>query len=245
MEQLIFQKNSREKLSKKEIAELFVEYNKTKDIKIKEKIIGANIGLIPMTITQYFASAPANAFDDMVSEGLKGLSRAVELYKPEENIAFSSYAVKSIWGTIIRYLKRVGKYEDVISLDQPVQNEVEDVATPLIELLPGETEFEEKLVVKLDSEQKMKFIYRFLSQLEDRERDIVIRYWGLNGKKETVRAIAEDYGLAFSRVHQIVQKQMKRMRNFLLKKGNLSAEEKTKLRNVICGEDSKEETSLD
>lgn len=245
MEQLIFQENKRKKLSKKEVEELFVAYNKTKDIKIKEEIVSANLGLIPMTITRYFASAPAGDFDDMVSEGLNGLSKAVELYQLEENIAFSSYAVKSIWATIIRYLKRVGKYQEIVSLDEPVQSEVGGEETPLIELLPGETEFEESLVAKLDSEQKMKAVYRFISQLDERERDVVVRYWGLGCKKETVREIAKDYGLAFSRIHQIVQKQMKRMRNFLLKNGSLSADEKEQLRNVIYCESDEDGIKID
>lgn len=241
MEQLIFQESPRKRLSKEETRKLFIEYNKTKDIKIKEEIIRANLGLIPMTITHYFSSAPEHTFDELVSEGLSALSRAVDLYNVEEGIAFSSYAVKSIWGTIIRYLKRIGKYEEVASLDELVQSELGDEGTPLVDLISGETEFEEKLVDKINRQEKMKTIYLFLETLPNRDKSIVMRYWGLNGRKETVREIANDYGVAFSRVHEIIKKQTKRMRVFLLKKGGLSASEKKQLRSAIADKNNDKE----
>jgi RNA polymerase primary sigma factor len=57
-------------------------------------------------------------------------------------------------------------------------------------------------------------IERITSQISDRERDIVYRYYGINqNERYTLEDIGKVYGLTRERVRQIVDKAMTKMRS--------------------------------
>ncbi len=82
----------------------------------------------------------------------------------------------------------------------------------LIELIPSEKEEENKLVV---DERIKKEIDNILMVLDDREREIIKRYFGINTDCEpmTLEAIGEKYDLTKERIRQIKEKAIRKLRH--------------------------------
>ena len=55
-----------------------------------------------------------------------------------------------------------------------------------------------------------------LDQLNERERDIIIRYYGIDGDKENLYEISEDYKLSSERIRQIMESAFKKIRSYAL-----------------------------
>ena len=65
----------------------------------------------------------------------------------------------------------------------------------------------------LDIESLKEEVNRALSTLNERERDILKDFFGLNGTELTLEEIGQKYGLTRERVRQIKEKAIRRLRN--------------------------------
>lgn len=77
--------------------------------KIMQTVATENLGLVTHTIQKYFKQMATHLrkkgrYDELVSEGTLGLMRAIEMFDPERNIQFSTYAVPWIRQSVRKYL---------------------------------------------------------------------------------------------------------------------------------------------
>lgn len=103
--------------------DLFKRYYQTKEVKLRNKLVTLNEGLV------YKAAHTAKiycneSFDDLSQEGFIGLIRAIEDYDPYKGVQFSSYAVPRISGKILQYLRDRSK---LIRLSQSMQKLISDI----------------------------------------------------------------------------------------------------------------------
>ena len=100
-------KKAEERARKNEqIEHMVAEYRKTGDTKIREKIMLANLSLISYISERLAVSLPQSVeLDDLKSLGILGLIDAIENYKPEKQVRFTSYAALRIKGSIIDGLR--------------------------------------------------------------------------------------------------------------------------------------------
>ena len=67
---------------------------------------------------------------------------------------------------------------------------------------------------RIDNELRAKAIGQILETLEEREKEIIIARYGLNGKKpKTLDELGKEYKLTKERIRQIEQKALRKMRN--------------------------------
>lgn len=111
----------------------------------------------------------------------------------------------------IHSARRLSRKKSYVSLDRAVQDE-EDSATFADFLIDDNPVYPEDLVNTAEMGDMVKSVLDFLES--DRERDILIRRFGLNGKddRETLDSIAEDYGLTRERVRQIESRALEKIR---------------------------------
>lgn len=89
-----------------QIEHMVAEYRKTGDPKIREKILLANLSLISYIAERLAVSLPQSVeLGDLKSLGILGLIDAIENYKPEKQVRFTSYAALRIKGSIIDGLR--------------------------------------------------------------------------------------------------------------------------------------------
>lgn len=111
----------------------------------------------------------------------------------------------------IQLARQLSRQKSYVSLDRAVQDE-EDSATFADFLIDDNPVYPEDLVNTAEMGDVVRTV---LDSLEsDRERDIVIRRFGLNGRddRETLDSIAEDYGLTRERVRQIESRALEKIR---------------------------------
>jgi RNA polymerase sigma factor FliA len=89
-----------------QIERMIAEYRESGDLKIKEKVLIANMSLIAYISERLAVSLPHSVeVDDLKSLGILGLIDAIENYKPEKQVRFTSYAALRIKGSIIDGLR--------------------------------------------------------------------------------------------------------------------------------------------
>lgn len=91
------------KLSHEEMMECLKEYQKTKDLKMKDKMIMGNMNLVLSLIQKY--QQRCDNMDDLFQVGMIGLIKAIEHFDTSLDLRFSTYAVPLIIGEIKKYLR--------------------------------------------------------------------------------------------------------------------------------------------
>ena len=105
--------------------------------------------------------------------------------------------------------------EHVSSLDTPVGK---DGDSPLVDFVAMEEEREPAAV--LEDEDISRSVENWLSQLDVKQKDVIVRRFGLHGyERATLEQVGEELGLTRERVRQIQMDALKRLRRILENKG--------------------------
>jgi RNA polymerase sigma factor for flagellar operon FliA len=88
--------------------ELWRQYKKTKDLKIREHFVTQYAPLVKYVAGKIAIGMPQNVdFDDLVGYGVFGLLDAIEKFDPDKDIKFKTYAVTRIRGAIFDELRSI------------------------------------------------------------------------------------------------------------------------------------------
>jgi RNA polymerase sigma factor for flagellar operon FliA len=88
--------------------ELWQEYRRTKDPKIREAFIKQYAPLVKYVAGRVAIGMPHNVeFDDLVGFGVFGLLDAIDKFDPEKQVKFKTYAVTRIRGAIFDELRSI------------------------------------------------------------------------------------------------------------------------------------------
>ncbi|MFH1068813.1 MAG: FliA/WhiG family RNA polymerase sigma factor [Candidatus Glassbacteria bacterium] len=89
-----------------EIERLVAEYRQSGEQKTRERVMILNLSLVSYISERLAVSLPQSVeIDDLKSLGILGLIDAIENYKPEKQVRFTSYAALRIKGSIIDGLR--------------------------------------------------------------------------------------------------------------------------------------------
>ena len=101
------------------------------------------------------------------------------------------------------------------SIDEPIK---EEEGTTFHELLFNDDgNLDPYVIAKNKSLQNM--LYKMLTCLNDTERDIIIRRFGLNGHEpETLESIGQDFSITRERVRQIEKRVLDKLKNYVINK---------------------------
>ena len=167
---------------------------------VKAILITANLRLV-VSIAKKFVD-PGNSFEELVSEGNVALMRAVEKFNFALGNRFSTYATYAIQ----RHFFRVSqKSRQLRARFVPTEETLKDRAEE-----PSQHEY-------CSSEQiaELKQLFqKFLSDLEPREKQIVVARFGFDGKPpRTFRELGSEMGVCKERIRQIQTRAMDKLRD--------------------------------
>jgi RNA polymerase sigma-B factor len=89
--------------SSEERVALFVEYRRTDDRRLRDRLIEMNIGLAEAVSRRF--GGRGERHDDLLQVALVGLLKSVERFDPERGLAFSSFATPTIEGELKRHFR--------------------------------------------------------------------------------------------------------------------------------------------
>lgn len=201
-------------LKKEEERKLIEAYKLRNDIGARNKLIEHNLKYACQLANGY--RDKGLSFSDLISEANNGLIDAIEKYDISQNVKLISY---SKWWIIQRMqaaLEREHKLQKEsleVDFNEGTLNnsfyyqESEDNEENETMFVDTEYDYNEVL-------NNQYLIERLTSQINERERDIVYRYYGIQEKeKQTLEEIGDVYGLTRERVRQIIEKTMTKMRS--------------------------------
>ena len=174
-----------------------------------ERLVTANLGFVVSVARQYQDNGLS--LDDLVSEGNLALMLAAGKWKPEKGIRFVQYAVWDIRKAIERAIEQQGNIIHDVPASVGFTNSRVDMAVAKSNRNADES------VSFLSADMELT---GSLGCLNERERKVIILYYGLGTDVLTMMEIAEEMGLKRERVRQIRKKAERKLRKPLTKLNN-------------------------
>ncbi|WP_373425795.1 sigma-70 family RNA polymerase sigma factor [Paenibacillus endoradicis] len=138
--------------------------------------------------------------EDLIFIGTIGLIKAIESFQTGKGTKLATFAARCIENEILMHLRSLKKTRKDVSLHDPIGtdkegNEIDYIADQ----------------VQLEMEKSK--IYKNLSILDDREKEVVITRFGLlnGGDERTQREIAKDLGISRSYVSRIEKRALMKL----------------------------------
>ena len=206
--------------------------------KIHQELLEGNLRFV-ITIAKQYQNQGLD-LADLIAEGNLGLMKAIKNFDWTKKLRFISYAVWWVKQSILQSLndnsrtirlpvnvvqdlykekkeiEKTGKelssrftsLPNVIDLDRNI-NEEGDTLVDIISN-PDADMPDEGLQGKDLLKQKL---FSLLNVLDEREKMIVMDYFGMNGTNRTLEDIGQDFSLTKERVRQIKEKALRKLRN--------------------------------
>ncbi|MFT8317211.1 MAG: RNA polymerase sporulation sigma factor SigE [Sporolactobacillus sp.] len=194
-------------LSKDEEAEL-MERLPTGDPKVRATLIERNLRLV-VYIARKFDNTRIN-IEDLISIGTIGLIKAVNTFNPEKKIKLATYASRCIENEILMYLRRNNRTRSEVSLDEPLNVDWDGNELLLSDVLGTEND-----VTTRNMERKVDhtLLQKAMLMLNDREKEIMMLRFGLEGGKEkTQKDVADQLGISQSYISRLEKRIIKRLK---------------------------------
>ena len=199
-----------EPLSREE-EEKYVNLFLNGDMKARDKLIEHNLRLVVFLAKKY--ENTKIDLEDLVSIGTIGLIKGVNTYQNDKNIKLATYASRCIDNEILMYLRKTKRKRTEVSFEDSLSYDSEGNELHLEDVLGTE----ENIVTKpIEDELDKHLMYREVSKLDDRDREIIELRYGLNGKKEmTQKEVASLLGISQSYISRIEKKVIKKISSII------------------------------
>jgi RNA polymerase sporulation-specific sigma factor len=182
----------------------------------KQLLISHNLRLV-VFIARRFENTGIN-LEDLISIGTIGLIKGVNTYRRDKNIKLATYASRCIENEILMYIRKTANQKTEVSLDEPINMDCEGNELVLSDILGTD---ENVVTGKLEEAVDLQLLHQALSQLPQREREIINMRFGLAGCKErTQKEVAEYLGISQSYISRLEKKIMQKLRKELIKMTN-------------------------
>ena len=182
----------------------------------KQKLIEHNLRLV-VFISRRFENSGVN-LEDLISIGSIGLIKAVNTYRRDKNIKLATYASRCIENEILMYMRKISNQKAEISLDEPINMDYDGNELLLADILGTD---EDMILRPLEDDVDLCILRQAVTELPDREREIIYMRFGLGGRKEqTQKEVAQFMGISQSYISRLEKRIMGKLRKELLRQTN-------------------------
>ena len=173
---------------------IYVQKSMEGDTLAREKLIEHNLRLVVFLAKKYENTGVD--LEDLVSIGTIGLIKGVNTYKLDKNIKLATYASRCIDNEILMFLRKNKKRRGEISFEDSLSYDGEGNELHLEDILGTEKD----IVTKgIEEEHDKKVLYEEINKLKKRDKEIMIRRYGLfNTKEMTQKDVADLMGISQS-----------------------------------------------
>jgi len=201
----------------KEEEERFIFLASNGDSEARSKLIEHNLRLVAH-IVKKFETFGENQ-DDLISIGTIGLIKGVDTYNPDKPVKLITYAAKCIENEILMYIRQNKKSQNDISLNDSIGYDKDGNEIALVDVIK---EDDVDYLNEVDFRDNVDLLKQYLDVLTKREKDIIIRRYGLlNKKEETQREIAKQLKISRSYVSRIEKRALVKLLREFMKNNNI------------------------
>ena len=179
----------------------------------KQLLIEHNLRLV-VFISRRFENTGVN-LEDLISIGTIGLIKAISTYRREKNIKLATYASRCIENEILMHIRKISAQKTEVSLDEPINMDYDGNELLLSDILGTD---EDMILRPLEDDVDLCVLRQAVKELPEREREIVIKRFGLYGHKElTQKEVALEMGISQSYISRLEKRIMAKLRKELIR----------------------------
>ncbi len=176
--------------------------------KAKQHLVEHNLRLV-VYIARRFENTGIH-LEDLISIGTIGLIKAISTYKLDKKIKLATYASRCIENEILMYIRKTANQKAEVSLDEPINMDCDGNELLLSDILGTE---EDMILRPLEDDVDLCVLRQSLKQLPEREREIILLRYGLEGRKElTQKEVAQKMGISQSYISRLEKRIMQRLK---------------------------------
>ena len=206
----------KEPLSKGE-EEKYIDLLLKGDKDARDKLIEHNLRLVAHITKKYENTNIDN--DDLISIGTIGLIKGIDSYSKKHGTKITTYCAKCIENEVLMFFRSNKKNNNTISLDDPIGYDKEGNDITILDVLKTpKPDYVEDMYIK----DNIKLLGKYLNGLSTREKEIIVRRYGLSGYDEqTQKEIAKDLNISRSYVSRIEKRAVTKILREFIKRGDI------------------------
>lgn len=183
------------------------------DESVREGLIEHNLRLV-VYIARKFENTGVGV-EDLISIGTIGLIKAVGTFDAGKKIKLATYASRCIENEILMYIRKTANQKTEVSLDEPINMDCDGNELLLSDILGTD---EDMIMRPLEEDVDICVLRQALRDLPDREREIVLMRFGLEGRRElTQKEVAQKMGISQSYISRLEKRIMLRLKKEFLR----------------------------
>lgn len=187
------------------------------DKEARNKLIEHNLRLVAHIVKKYDTKEAMT--DDLISIGTIGLIKGIDTYNGDRKTKITTYAARCIQNEILMHFRSQKKYGPTISLNDAIGHDKEGNEINLIDVIKDKNV---DLFETLDLKNNISLLKKYLRLLNKREKEIIIKRYGLNNTKDmTQKEIADELKISRSYVSRIEKRALTKMLTEFIKNKNI------------------------
>ncbi len=196
----------------KEEEEEYVKKALAGDLFARNKLIEHNLRLVAHIVKKY--EHKKDDSDDLISIGTIGLIKGVDSFSNKHGTRITTYCARCIENEILMYFRADKKNSKNISLNEQIGVDKEGNEISLLDILKTP---DPDYAMDIHKSDNIKLLKKYFDILNDREKEIIKKRYGLDGVKEaTQKEISEYLCISRSYVSRIEKRALtKILREFI------------------------------
>ena len=201
----------------KEEEEQYIKLSLLGDKDARNKLIEHNLRLVAHIVKKY--DHKKEDVDDLISIGTIGLIKGIDSYSSKHGTRLTTYCARCIENEILMYFRIDKKNNKNISLNEQVGYDKDGNEITFLDILKTP---KPDYALDIYNKDNMELIKKYFNVLNEREKEIIIKRYGLNNNDElTQKEIAKTLGISRSYVSRIEKRALTKMlREFIKNKNN-------------------------
>jgi len=182
------------------------------DNKSREILIEHNLRLVAHIVKKY--GEKGDNLDDLISIGTIGLIKGVDSFSKSNGAKLTTYCARCIDNEILMHYRNNKKTSKNVSLDESIGFDKEGNEITIVDILKTPSP---DFVGDITTKDDIKKLKKYINVLTEREKNIIIKRYGLYGEKEiTQKCIAKELNISRSYVSRIEKRALtKLLREFI------------------------------
>ena len=182
----------------------------------KRHLVEHNLRLV-VYIARRFENT-GTGLEDLISIGTIGLIKAISTYRRDKNIKLATYASRCIENEILMHIRKTANQKGEVSLDEPINMDCDGNELLLSDILGTE---EDLILRPMEDAVDLCVLRQALRELPEREREIILMRFGLEGRKElTQKEVAQKMGISQSYISRLEKRIMLRLKKEFIRQTN-------------------------
>ena len=175
-------------LPQEEETKFIKKLSEENNLEARQILVERNLRLV-VYIAQKFENTGIG-IEDLISIGTIGLMKGVNTFNSDKKIKLATYASRCIENEILMFLRKNNKIKGEVSIDEPLNKDRDGNELLLSDILGTEPDITSR---NLEDEVDKTLLRISISNLKDREKDIMeMRYGFKTGKEKTQKEVADE-----------------------------------------------------